>query len=397
MTNQLDSIRRLALAMTAAVLATACGGGVDSGGTGITSQTLAVGPVSGFGSILVNGVHYTDESAARISDEDEVPLEASALKLGSMVTVEGSRVTDNGQRLESRALSIRVTTLLVGPVDSVDAAAGTLRVLGQTVETTPGTHFDGALVGGLAALRAGDIVAVSGQFDRSLPRAVATRVEPRPGATTYVLTGIATSLDIAAQSMIAGGLHVDLGALATPSDAASVAVGDVVRLRLRTTLVGGAWMATALRGTALDLGTREFVEIEGRISRYGSAAFFEVDGIPVDATAASFPSGSTGLRKGARVEITGRSTDSTVIARTVKLESDEDAGDAALELEGRITAVDLAARTFVLRGATVAYDDSTRFEGGLASDLRVGRMAAAKGILSADGTRVNATSVHVEM
>ena len=397
MTHTLESIRRLALVVSTTALAVACGGGVDSGGTGISSQTLAAGPISGFGSIVVNSVHYTDEAAARITDEDDTPLTPSALKLGSVVTVEGLALVDTGQRLESRAVSIRVGKLLVGPVDRVDAAAGTLQLLGQTVAIQAGTVFDDALTGGVAALRPGDIVAVSGQLDRALPRVVATRLEPQPGATTFVLQAIVSAFDAAGKSMVAGGLRIDLATLSPAPRAADIALGDVVRLRLRTSPVGGTWVATALRGTALPVDTRDFVEIEGRISRFGSTASFDVDGVPIDASAASFPAGSAGLGKGARVEVSGRSVDGTVIAKTVKLESDDKAGDATIELEGLISAVDSVARTFVLRGVTVAYTDSTRFEGGLASDLRVGRKAAAKGMLSAEGTRVNASSIHVEL
>ncbi len=396
MTPTLEFMRRLAMVVTAA-LAVACGGGVDSGGTGISAQTLATGPIAGFGSIVVNGVHYTDEAAARITDDDQTPLTPSALKLGSVVTIEGSALADTGQRVESRALTIRVGKLVVGPVERVDVAAGTLQVLGQSVATEAGTVFDEALIGGLTALRVGDIVAVSGRLDRSVPRVVATRLELQPAASAYVVQAIVSAFDAAAGSMVVGGLRIDLSALSPPPAAAAVAVGDVVRVRLRTAPVGGAWIALSLSDTALAVATREFVEIEGRISRFGSAASFDVDGVPVDASAAGFPAGSAGLRLGARVEVSGSSVNGTVIATTVKLEADDEDGDALIELEGRISAVDSAARTFVLRGVTVAYTDGTRFEDSLASDLRVGRMAAAKGRLSADGTRVVASLVHVEL
>lgn len=398
-----EPIRWLVVVIATSVLAVACGGGggggdgVDSGGTGATPQTLAAGPISGFGSIVVNSVHYTDEAAARITDEDDRPLAASALTLGSVVTVEGSALVDTGQRLESRALSIRVGRLLVGPVDQVDGAAGTVQVLGQTVAIHAGTVFDGSLAGGLSALRAGDVVAVSGQLDRTVPRVVATRLEPQPGAASYVLQAIVSAFDAADRSMVVGGLRVRLDQLSPAPSQADVAVGDVVRLRLLPQLQDGRWVATALRDSVRTVETRAFVEIEGRISRFGSVAAFEVDGIPVDASTATVSDGGSGLRAGARIEVSGRSVDGTVIARTVKVESEDDGEDATIELEGRITAVDAAARSFVLRGVTVAYTDGTFFEGGMASDLRVGRMAAVKGRLSADGTRVDATSVHVEL
>ena len=44
-----------------------CGGGVDSGGTG-GAATYANGPITGSGSIIVNGVRF-DDSAAAISDD----------------------------------------------------------------------------------------------------------------------------------------------------------------------------------------------------------------------------------------------------------------------------------------------------------------------------------------
>ena len=55
-------MRRLGITLSVCVgLLVACGGGVGTGGTG----AFASGPVSGFGSIIVNDVVY-DESLARI-------------------------------------------------------------------------------------------------------------------------------------------------------------------------------------------------------------------------------------------------------------------------------------------------------------------------------------------
>ena len=53
--------RREWLVGVLALLGAGCGGGVDSGGTGTGhTSTLAVGPISGFGSIIVNGVRFDD-------------------------------------------------------------------------------------------------------------------------------------------------------------------------------------------------------------------------------------------------------------------------------------------------------------------------------------------------
>ena len=82
----------LALVLVAAV-AVGCGGGggstsvagVGSGGTG----SFTSGPITGFGSIIVNGIRF-DESAASasgsIKDDDGVVGSSGSLKLGMVST-----------------------------------------------------------------------------------------------------------------------------------------------------------------------------------------------------------------------------------------------------------------------------------------------------------------------
>ena len=79
-------LRLAALGLAAALSLFACGGsgGVDSGGTG----SFASGPISGFGSVIVNGVHF-DDAGATVSDDDgtqhfEQALFADGLSARSM-------------------------------------------------------------------------------------------------------------------------------------------------------------------------------------------------------------------------------------------------------------------------------------------------------------------------
>ncbi|MFP5412525.1 MAG: DUF5666 domain-containing protein, partial [Gammaproteobacteria bacterium] len=119
-----------------------------SGGTG---SAIVVGPITGFGSIIVNGVRL-DDSTASITDEDGAPRSRADLKLGVMTSVDASALTPEPGGLRGTAASIRIGSELVGPVDAVDAAAGTLTVLGQAVRVGATTIFDESLVGGLAGL-----------------------------------------------------------------------------------------------------------------------------------------------------------------------------------------------------------------------------------------------------
>ncbi len=68
-----------------------CGGGVDSGGTGGAS-TYASGPINGFGSIVVNGVHF-DDSTGSISDDDGNARNRSDLQLGMVVETRGAAIS----------------------------------------------------------------------------------------------------------------------------------------------------------------------------------------------------------------------------------------------------------------------------------------------------------------
>ncbi len=385
------------LAACAAALALAhlpgCGGsgGVDSGGTGMDTPTLAIGPISGLGSIVVNGVHY-DETAATVVDADGQPLSRSALTLGSMTRVDASSLVDAGTRVAAVARTIQVTEALVGPVESVDTTAGTARILGQSVTATAGTVFEASLGQGLASMRVGDVVAVHGQVDRVGARIVATRIEPRGSVARYVVTAAVAGLDRTAQRLGLGTLTVrydELGSLP-----AGVDTGSVVRAQLRTTATAGVWAATALKLNEQPLPDRDAIEVEGRVTAFTSAQRFSLDGTPVDASAATFSGGTVALGK--RVEVDGRSVAGTIIARKVSIDEEDGGGDSVIELEGLVTALDLAARTFVVRSTTVRYDDSTRFDDGTAADLALNRKLSVKGRPAADRSVVQATSIHIE-
>ena len=89
----LSITRRKGLLLTllsSAMVIAGCGGGSDSasnlpvggGGTG----SLSVGPISGIGSIILNGVRY-DDSLARVLNDDGELRNRNELKLGMIVRV----------------------------------------------------------------------------------------------------------------------------------------------------------------------------------------------------------------------------------------------------------------------------------------------------------------------
>ena len=149
------SNRRAVLLAGLGLVATlaACGGGGggadDSGHTGASPFSYTAGAISGFGSIIVNGVRF-DDSAATVVDDQGHAVGHDALQLGSQVEIEGGRIDRATGR--ATAMTIRVGSELLGSVSAVDAAAGTLVLLGQTIEVGASTAFDDSLPGGLAAV-----------------------------------------------------------------------------------------------------------------------------------------------------------------------------------------------------------------------------------------------------
>jgi Domain of unknown function (DUF5666) len=369
----------------------ACGGGVDSGGTG----TYASGPITGYGSIVVGGVHY-DESAALVLDDAGTPRSAADLKLGMVTEIQASAPMGSASMPTATAMAVRFRSELVGTVGMVDAASGTLTVLGQTVKVGATTVFDAALVGGLAALHVGDVIEVYGQFDALSRRYVASRIEPRPNATQYKLRGLVTALDPVAHTLVIGGQTLGYAGV---SPLPGLAIGQILRVLFNPLPVGGHWVATAIEVGTRHVPDRDHAKVEGRITAFSSSASFEVDGIPVRTDSSTrFPDGTSGIVLGAQVEVGGRTRNGWLEASTVALDDDATVGTERFELSGSIQSLDTLAQTFVVRGFTVHWSATTRFETGTsASSLRNNRKVEVKGALSADGTRLEASFVHVEL
>jgi len=141
-----EGFRRRELVLAALALLGGCGG-VDSGGTGtgMAPPTLAYGPITGFGSIIVVGVRY-DESNADIEADDGTMLARSALRLGMQAEVMASQIVSSATSAPSAvASSVRLRSEIVGPVEAIDTAAGELTVLGQRVAVVASTAFDDTL------------------------------------------------------------------------------------------------------------------------------------------------------------------------------------------------------------------------------------------------------------
>jgi Domain of unknown function (DUF5666) len=371
------------------LLLAACGGGVETGGTGPTGGSYVEGPITGFGSIIVGGVRF-DDSSARVEDADGSGRSRDDLRLGMRVEVESGAIADDGSGgRAATATRVRFASDLIGPVTAADAQGQQLGVIGQTVRITAATVVDGAS-GGAASLALGDIVEVHG-----FPSAdgyVATRIERRsPAPAAFRVRGLVS--DLAPPTLRIGSQTFDLTATGVP---AGLANGQFVRLTIATAQVAGRWPVTAISAEARRVEDRDEAEVEGLITSLTSATRFAVNGIEVDASAARFEDGTSGVVLGARVKVRGRSTGGTLIAASVDLRSDDDAFNEGVDLREVITDLNIGTQTFRVRGITVFYGNGPEFRDGSASDLANGRRVRVRGTLSADRTRAIATRIEFE-
>ncbi len=384
--------RQAALGSVAVALVAGCGG-VDSGGTGAPSSAYASGPITGFGSVIVNGVHF-DDRGATVSDTEGNPRSRDELHLGMTTEVRGSAIgTDADGNAASVASSIVFGSEILGPLSANDLAARTLTVLGQTVDIATSTVFDTGLTGGQAALVVGDVVEVYGHFDAATGRCGATRVERKTAVVAYRLRGVVSALDTTAKAFSIGATRISYLGLSAANLPSTLANGAIVRVLIALMPSGPTWTAIRVADGVPTIENREEATVKGLVSAFTSTTTFSVNGTAVDARSAVFPNGSAGLGLGTRVEVEGATVGGVLVAARVALVTDGEDADQSFETRGAITALDTVGMTFVVHDVTVSYAGTVDYRGGGPGDLAIGRSVEARGTLSADGTRLQASRI----
>ena len=406
--------RVIGASIAATLLLTACGGGGNDAAStnGTNADLVSQGVISGFGSVIVNGVRF-DDSKAKIEDEDEEENSTRSkddLRLGMVVNISGSSagttgtasVISFGSTLKGPVQSIASSTVPSGTPTTTTTAAGshTLVILGQTVLIGAWTVFDPvSLPNGFASIAAGNVLEVHGHLSPSLNRLVATRISKENNANAYKITGNVSSLNATSQSFKIGTETFSYANIDPQKLRVTLADGLTIKMRLATVqATTGTWTATRIKAAKKAMPDRIKAEIEGLITAFTSATSFSVNGLVVDASNASFPKGTATLALGVRVEVKGTVIDGKLVASVVKTE-DRDRGedeDNEIELHGNLSALDTTAKTFMLRGLTVSYAGNVSFQRGLASNLVNGASVEVKGQSSGGGTTVQATRIKFE-
>ena len=302
----MKSSKILMLFGAAAIAACDIGGiqmaGIDGGGEQAPAAIAVVshGTITGFGSAIVNGVRFDLGSAAITIDGN--PGTESDLKVGQVVTIRGT-LDDGGSTGSANTLDF--DDVVDGPITFIDQAAEALTVLGQTVLVDESTSFGDSI--SLADLNVGDVVEVTGFFlaDGSIS---ATRIEQKAVGDEFEVTGIVR--DVSATTFEINELVVNYSAaMLEDFPGGALENGQLVEAKGAALAESGELLATVVEFKGNDLvgddGDR--FEVEGFITRFVSAADFDVEGLPVTTNAQTvFEFGtSADLALNRKVEIEG--------------------------------------------------------------------------------------------
>ena len=373
---------------TSAILALAtliiagCGGGSSGGGTPPPSQTpppdtggitrtgvaIAVGPVTGFGSVIVNGVRYETDANTSFSDDGQ-DVQETDLEVGDMVLVKGTIEDDNST---ATATSVEVEDTVEGPVTSVNAAEANFVVLGQIVQVGPETSVDDNCPATLDELLNNPPVAgveVAGPYTVNAVGdtvIAATRFECKAILDEFEINGVVSAHDGTEKFMI-NDLEVDYSTAGMIQDFPGGLINNDDPVEVTGTVFDDSGVPPVLtaskvefKGNRLQGAEGDHLEIEGFITRFVSPTDFDVNRIPVTTIPGTtvYEGGSdSDLGRYLKVEVEGEYNDSNVLVAT-KVDIKP---STAVRVTGAVDSV--AGNAFVILGITVNTDTlTTRFE-----------------------------------
>lgn len=325
----------------AVLLISACGGGgggssLDVADGGIRGTGASVGPVSGFGSVFVNGIRFETDGTVTSDDgivrEDQLD-EGMILRIDGQWRADGEGTAEQVEYDDTFRGEVVIVSETFDPDDSSMRESVTFTVYGQTVVADKQTVFKGL---SLQTIDSGGFVRVSGW---RLPdgRYRASYVGSLNGAADDVeIEGPVddNSVDVGLNRFLINGFPVEYD---------------------NTTTFGDGLSESDLNDPGL------VVEVEGRIGLVGGAPGLIASQIEQDET------------------------------RRYQRGDDDD-----IEFAGPVaTTFDDASRSFTINGLTVVVPDDEVFEDGLSgADLQPGLLIQVEGAFLADG-RVEADEIEI--
>jgi hypothetical protein len=340
-----------------------CGGGSSSSSNEVlpAAQSVTIGTITGFGSVIVKGIRFDDRNAV-VTVNDQITT-TTQLRVGMVVAVEGSvNACPNAATAlcEGIATRIRFNNNLEGPITQINRLTNTVQVMGRDVFIDDGTVVEGTGAGDLSGLNIGDVITVSGFNEQNRVRA--TWLE-RLGTFVTDATPVIAQGVVANVNQLAGTCTVD----GIPVNYQRVTAGNLPTGGLsngQSVIVRGTAAGNGLV-TANQIQLRErisypdagLVQVEGYVSNFVSVSNFTVGAQVVDASNAVFLNGSaTDLKNGVKVEVEGALAASVLTARRVTFR-----GDTMAQVVAPLQSKETSTSSVVVLGQRISTTPLTEF------------------------------------
>jgi hypothetical protein len=347
------------------LLAAACSdSGSDTAPTPLpvvtTDDVVVVGPISGFGSVIANGVEF-DTAAAIVTIDDE-PGAISALRIGMVVSIRGTIDITTGA---ARASEITFVDDAEGPVSSIDRAAGSFVVLGRTIFVDELTAFENVT---FEDLEVGHVVEVSGlwKHQQQIQAAYVQHIANAfVAGMTMQVKGEIADLDIGQQRFRIGTQSCDYSAAMLELGGADLANGMYVQVSSTTMIQNGHMSANMVQARDRDRDRYRLCageclyELIGYVTAFSSASEFEVDGQAVRTTSDTvYVNGTVDtLALDVKVSIAGTFDDAGVlVAERIVFHL-----PSLVEIKGNVDDLDLENEIVTVLGIAVQTNEFTLF------------------------------------
>lgn len=337
------------------VFLNACGGGESLslangiGGTGIT----AVGRITAFGSVYINGIHFNTDHAKFILNDKEA--QQDDLLLGNIIQVKGKI---NPDKKTGVADEVIYSDTLTGPITQ-KANGKAIEIMKQSVLADDLTLFHGFKK--LAALDVGNIVEVSGfsSADGNI-KASSIRLidENYADGSELELEGHISDIDQSLQTFKIQDLTVNYAQSLFTGTSAEMLKDDMYLIvTSNQSLVNDTFIATSIVLDEQLLSNGDHYEIEGLITQVISQAEFFIDDIPVITTSeTTFNSSISTLKSDDSVRILGTAnTQGELLAETITVLAPYN----EVILEATLESIDLENQRITILGQTGEINTST--------------------------------------
>lgn len=376
------------------------GGSKTSSGASTTQSKTVDGRVTGFGSVIVGGVHFDVDSAVMM--HDDMAITESDLKAGMIVRLTGS--VDQAAAT-GVATALHFDEQFKGTVSSVDVAANSFVALGQTLLVDEETLFHGVT---FDTLEVDSSVLVSGHFDANGDLR-ASMVELKSAATETAeaieIDGVVQELNASEQTFMMRGQLVSYTSAelsGIPDD--TLSNGMLVEVTSTQAVSGDVLTAEKIKHQqeeAADEAEGDRLTLEGLVTEVTSSAQFKVNGRSVIlADAAVFDVGSAAdITLNTRISVEGElNAQGALVAEEAKLRR-----RGRLLLDAVVDEVNAEANTMLVMGVEVSTTATTVWKDDSEDDehyLNLGRLGSGdrvevNGYQNASGELV-ATSVERE-